>query len=115
MNPYLSTLINQSRLTPGERLLTLSPFHYPYSQRSQTLMEQSPECSIKMTVSHLRPPSPHDIFRYRYQHGTNLGGIFNLEYWLYPSLHDEDTFFPSELNAILSYVELKHPTPGQEC
>lgn len=36
-----------------------------------------------------QPPSVSDVFRYRYQHGTNLGSIFVLEKWLTPGMYIE--------------------------
>ncbi|PQE25725.1 hypothetical protein CJF30_00000445 [Rutstroemia sp. NJR-2017a BBW] len=36
--------------------------------------------------STIRPPTARDIIRYRQHFGTNLGGIYVLEKWLFPSL-----------------------------
>jgi aryl-phospho-beta-D-glucosidase BglC (GH1 family) len=36
--------------------------------------------------SKIAPPTPLDVLRYRYHHGTNLGSIFLLERWLTPSM-----------------------------
>jgi hypothetical protein len=46
------------------------------------------------------PPSAIDIFRYRYQHGTNLGSIFVLEKWLHPKMFDKDVKGSGELEAV---------------
>ncbi|KAL2223076.1 putative glucan 1,3-beta-glucosidase precursor [Thermoascus aurantiacus ATCC 26904] len=46
------------------------------------------------------PPTARDIFRYRYQHGTNLGSIFVLERWLTGSMYEDDTPGSSELEAV---------------
>lgn len=46
------------------------------------------------------PPTINDIYRYRYQHGTNLGSIFVLEKWLYRSMYEKDAEGSSELAAI---------------
>ncbi|KAF4633903.1 hypothetical protein G7Y89_g4209 [Cudoniella acicularis] len=52
------------------------------------------------------PPTPNDIFRYRYHLGTNLGSVFVLEKWLSPSM-----FLPSkgdsELDAVTASVNEK--------
>ncbi|OJJ47643.1 hypothetical protein ASPZODRAFT_64269 [Penicilliopsis zonata CBS 506.65] len=45
-------------------------------------------------------PTEQDIFRYRYQHGTNLGSIFVLERWLKGSMFIEGTQGSSELAAV---------------
>lgn len=50
---------------------------------------QSPEATNTASYSHdssIKPVTRQDIFRYRYHHGTNLGSIFVLERWLFPSL-----------------------------
>ena len=52
-------------------------------------------------------PTSNDIFRYRYQHGTNLGSTFVLEKWLTPSMFpsnatDQQT---SELKAFKASVK----------
>ncbi|KAF2210973.1 glycoside hydrolase family 5 protein [Cercospora zeae-maydis SCOH1-5] len=39
----------------------------------------------------LSQPTPQDIFRYRYHHGTNLGSIFIQERWLTPSMFPGDS------------------------
>ena len=52
-------------------------------------------------------PTVNDIFRYRYQHGTNLGSIFVLERWLSGSMYIDGVPGDSELNAIKAYA--KHP------
>lgn len=46
------------------------------------------------------PPTAIDIFRYRYQHGTNLGSIFVLEKWLHPKMFEKDAQGSSELEAV---------------
>ncbi|KAI9849426.1 MAG: Glucan 1,3-beta-glucosidase 3 [Sclerophora amabilis] len=47
-----------------------------------------------------KPPSPVDVMRYRYQHGTNLGSIFVLEQWLYGSMFVAGAKGGSELDAV---------------
>ncbi|OKL60608.1 hypothetical protein UA08_04182 [Talaromyces atroroseus] len=46
------------------------------------------------------PPTVADIFRYRYQHGTNLGSIFVLEKWLHRSMYEKHATGSSELAAV---------------
>ena len=45
-------------------------------------------------------PTPNDLFRYRSHHGANLGSIFVLEKWLYPSMFEPDARGDSELAAV---------------
>lgn len=45
-------------------------------------------------------PTVADLYRYRYQHGTNLGSIFVLEKWLHKSMFEKDTIGSSELAAV---------------
>lgn len=52
------------------------------------------------------PPTEKDIFRYRYQHGTNLGAIFVLEKWLKGSMYEKGAEGSSELAAIKRFVVL---------
>lgn len=59
-----------------------------------------------------RPTSPLDVLRYRYHHGTNLGSIFLLEKWLFPTLLPPSPY-PSEHSLIrtsLSTHGLAHTT-----
>ncbi|KAJ9375788.1 CAZyme family GH5 [Paecilomyces variotii] len=51
------------------------------------------------------PPTEKDIFRYRYQHGTNLGAIFVLEKWLKGSMYEKGAEGSSELAAIKSSLK----------
>ncbi|CZR53769.1 related to Putative glucan 1,3-beta-glucosidase [Phialocephala subalpina] len=48
----------------------------------------------------LSRPASDDIFRYRYQHGTNLGSIFVLERWLSGSMYVDGINGDSELDAV---------------
>ena len=52
------------------------------------------------TASRIQPSTPLDVIRYRYHHGTNLGSIFVLEQWLYPSMFDSGAKGGSELDAV---------------
>lgn len=46
------------------------------------------------------PPTPLDTLRYRSHHGVNLGGIFVLEKWLYPSMFGAGAGGDSEMDAV---------------
>ena len=48
----------------------------------------------------MQPPTYLDILRYRYQHGVNLGGVFVLEKWIYPSMFEPLEDQISELDAV---------------
>lgn len=48
------------------------------------------------------PPKLHDLIRYRSHHGTNLGSIFVLEKWLYPSMFEPDARGDSEYAAVIA-------------
>ncbi|KFY12141.1 hypothetical protein V492_04082 [Pseudogymnoascus sp. VKM F-4246] len=63
---------------------------------------QSAQATIASTshASSIHPVTQQDIFRYRYHHGTNLGSIFVLERWLFPSLFSSPG--ESELAAVTS-------------
>ena len=52
------------------------------------------------TASYIQPPSPIDVLRYRYNHGTNLGSIFVLEQWLSGSMFVGGAKGGSELDAV---------------
>ena len=58
------------------------------------------------------PPTATDIFRYRYQHGTNLGSIFVLEKWLHPKMFEKDAQGSSELEAVKQWVLLSRLERG---
>jgi hypothetical protein len=53
----------------------------------------------------IRQPTATDITRYRLHHGVNLGGIFCLERWLFPSMFAGNAKGNSELAAVTAYVE----------
>ncbi|KAF2199115.1 glycoside hydrolase [Delitschia confertaspora ATCC 74209] len=70
--------------------------HHPSSHNHPTPNQSDqPSC--------ISPPTPKDIFRYRYHHGTNLGSIYVLERWLHPSMFPDDT--PSEKSSELEAVK----------
>ncbi|KAH8662850.1 glycoside hydrolase superfamily [Tricladium varicosporioides] len=64
---------------------------------------QSPLQSEKDQVN-MSPPTPNDVFRYRYHLGTNLGSIFVLERWLSGSMFLPSASGDSELDAVTAFV-----------
>ncbi|KZF22188.1 glycoside hydrolase family 5 protein [Xylona heveae TC161] len=70
---------------------------FPSSQGNQA---QQQIIHQQDTPSRIQPPTPTDILRYRYHHGTNLGSIFVLEQWLTPSMFVEGAAGGSELDAV---------------
>jgi hypothetical protein len=46
-----------------------------------------------------------DLLRYRYHHGTNLGSIYVLERWLFPSRFPKGAEGTSELEAVKAWVD----------
>jgi hypothetical protein len=54
-----------------------------------------------MSTPHASPPSVDDIFRYRYQHGTNVGPIFMHGPWL------DNNAFETDLNSTRELEEIK--------
>lgn len=56
----------------------------------------------------LAPPTSLDILRYRTHHGTNLGSIFVLEKWLFPSMFEPTAKGDSELDAVTAYAVPLH-------
>lgn len=75
----------------------------PHSQQQQ---QQQP-LQTHDQPSTITPPSPLDIIRYRYHHGTNLGSIFVLEQWLSNSMFIDGCPGGSELDAV-SYHLAQH-------
>ncbi len=51
----------------------------------------------------IRPPTPKEVMRYRYHHGTNLGSCFVLEKWLSPSMFPQGAD-SSELAAVTASI-----------
>ena len=66
----------------------------------------SPNLGTRPSNSTPPAPTPYDILRYRAHHGTNLGSIFVLERWLYPSMFPagEGNSGGSELDAVTGYA-----------
>ena len=43
---------------------------------------QQPIGDLPDRPSNIQPPTPADVDRYRYHHGTNIGSVFAIERWL---------------------------------
>ncbi|KAL3428022.1 endo-beta-1,6-glucanase [Phlyctema vagabunda] len=70
-------------------------------------LQQSQQSQRQLHASHpstIGPPKPIDVLRYRYHHGTNLGSIFVLEDWLFPSMYPPETGGSSELDAVYNSI-----------
>ncbi|GAB7352062.1 hypothetical protein MBLNU459_g2569t1 [Dothideomycetes sp. NU459] len=65
------------------------------SQQQQPLVERP---------SSIQEPTPADVMRYRYQHGTNLGSVFVLEKWLTGSMYPENAE-SAELAAVTGNIK----------
>lgn len=91
--------------------LYFSPTHRPKHAPNHELQVQVPErvASPPSQQPYVSPQDPtvNDVFRYRYQHGANLGSIFVLEKWLFPSLfpNNATSSQTSELEAVKASVE----------
>ncbi|KAF2020604.1 glycoside hydrolase family 5 protein [Aaosphaeria arxii CBS 175.79] len=55
--------------------------------------------------NYIQEPTPVDILRYRYHHGTNLGSIYVIERWLHPSCFPDDASGSSELASVKAWVD----------
>ncbi|KAH7070502.1 glycoside hydrolase superfamily [Paraphoma chrysanthemicola] len=55
--------------------------------------------------NHIRDPTPLEIIRYRYHHGTNLGSIYVVERWLRESRFPKGAKGRSELSAVQAWVK----------
>ncbi|OAL52854.1 glycoside hydrolase [Pyrenochaeta sp. DS3sAY3a] len=53
----------------------------------------------------IREPTPLDILRYRYHHGTNLGSVYVIERWLQPSRFPDGAEGSSELASVKAWVD----------
>jgi hypothetical protein len=65
---------------------------------------QTPRTPQQNQLSQISPPTPTDLLRYRYHHGTNLGYIFVLEKWLHGSGFHPSSKGGSELDAVTTSV-----------
>ena len=63
-----------------------------------------------MTDSNYAPPTAEDIFRYRYQHGTNLGSMFVHGPWLSDGASSSDSGSSKELEEVKRSARIgRHP------
>ncbi|KAF1958415.1 glycoside hydrolase [Byssothecium circinans] len=67
-------------------------------------LPQPPLPSTADLPSTIQDPTALDILRYRYHHGTNLGSIYVLERWLFPSRFPKKSQGTSELEAVKAWV-----------
>jgi len=81
---------------PGNHSL-LHQHHGQQHPGNHSLLHQHPQA--------IRKPSPLDILRYRYHHGTNLGSVYVLERWLQPSRFPHGAQGTSELAAVKAWVD----------
>lgn len=58
-------------------------------------------------ASSIQPPTPADVIKYRYHHGTNLGSVFVLERWLTGCMFRDDFNGSSELVAAEGWVKFE--------
>lgn len=91
-------LDNNTNQKPASNRPPDQPSHLPTHHQHCRGMEQD-------QASTIQEPTPLDIIRYRYHHGTNLGSIFVLEKWLHPSRFPEGATGTSELEAVKSWVD----------
>ena len=64
--------------------------------------DDQPRQTPPSDISLLPPPTALDVLRYRYHHGVNLGGVFVLERWLFPSMFPSCAEGASELDAVIA-------------
>lgn len=96
MDSYPSLSLAPKRLPPQP---PPKPAHFSNPQRT-------PVCTMQQDQpSSIQDPTSLDILRYRYHHGTNLGSIYVLERWLFPSRFPQETKGSSELEAVKAWVE----------
>ncbi|TVY68781.1 Glucan 1,3-beta-glucosidase, partial [Lachnellula suecica] len=58
----------------------------------------------EVSAAPLAKPTAVDILRYRYHNGTNLGSIYVLEKWLFPSMFMNSAGGGSELDAVRASI-----------
>ncbi|KAH7402349.1 glycoside hydrolase superfamily [Phaeosphaeria sp. MPI-PUGE-AT-0046c] len=60
--------------------------------------------AARQESNQIQDPTPLDILRYRYHHGTNLGSVYVIERWLTPSRFPDGAEGSSELAAVKAWV-----------
>jgi aryl-phospho-beta-D-glucosidase BglC (GH1 family) len=88
------------------------PSHRPHdtgypqlSTHSPPHPSHSPPHAGHQASNAIRDPTPLDIIRYRYHHGTNLGSVYVIERWLQPSRFPDGAEGSSELAAVKAWVD----------
>jgi aryl-phospho-beta-D-glucosidase BglC (GH1 family) len=76
---------------------------YPGSQISSQHRESLD--AGHQTHYNIRDPTPLEIMRYRYHHGTNLGSVYVIERWLQSSRFPHGAEGSSELAAVKAWVD----------
>ncbi|KAI9812126.1 MAG: Glucan 1,3-beta-glucosidase 3 [Pycnora praestabilis] len=94
----------KSLISKAKASLHKDQSHFPAAQDQQKIIKQND------TASTIQPPTPLEVLRYRYHHGTNLGSIFVLEQWLSGSMFVAGAAGGSELDAV--NASLKQNGPG---
>ncbi|MCJ1398177.1 Glucan 1,3-beta-glucosidase 3 [Xylographa trunciseda] len=88
----------------------MPPLSHPEAIDSR---EQHPQ-DFRGATYLLPPPTAADVLRYRYHHGVNLGGIFVLERWLFPSMFESCAVGDSELDAVTASILAINVFPTKE-
>lgn len=80
----------------------------PIPPKPSRLPHQQPNSPHAMSgdqPSTIQEPTGLDMLRYRYHHGANLGSVYVLERWLFPSRFPSGTTGSSELAAVQAWVD----------
>ncbi|KAL1590990.1 hypothetical protein WHR41_00271 [Cladosporium halotolerans] len=73
--------------------------HFPGQHQQQPIANQPDR------PSSIQPPTPADVDRYRYHHGTNIGSVFAIERWLTNSRFPDGAEGSSEKAAAEAWVK----------
>ncbi|GAB7358001.1 hypothetical protein MBLNU230_g0166t1 [Neophaeotheca triangularis] len=76
-----------------------SDSHAPPQASPQQAVVDQPQNSA------IRAPSPADVIRYRYHHGTNVGSVFIMEKWLTSSMYPDSAEGSAERAAVKASVK----------
>jgi hypothetical protein len=77
----------------------------PFTIQDEPFITQEQPFITQDQPSTIQDPTALDVLRYRYHHGVNLGSVYVLERWLFPSRFPEDVEGTSELEAVKASVE----------
>jgi aryl-phospho-beta-D-glucosidase BglC (GH1 family) len=78
---------------------------YPGSASHTIYQPRDTSGAGHQAANSIRDPTPLDIMRYRYHHGTNLGSVYVIERWLQPSRFSDGAEGSSELAAVKAWVD----------